>query len=301
MPTSAPINAMSIDVEDYFHVAALSGAISRDDWDSMSARVDQSTRRLLEVFDTTGTRATFFVLGWVAERHPVLVREIHRRGHEIACHGYSHRMVYQQSPEEFRSETLRSKALLEHISGEAVTGYRAASYSITAKSRWALDILAEAGFRYDSSIFPVRHDLYGIPDAPRFPHVLTTDGGARLVEFPPTTAHIMGQNIPAAGGGYFRLYPYPLSRWLLRRVNAGEGQPAIFYLHPWEVDPDQPRVNAGWRSRFRHYNNLAKCESRLRRLLVDFRFAPAREVLSSLGLLDEPASRPAAAEAAVTP
>ena len=187
---------------------------------------------------------------------------------------------------------MRSKSLLEDISGEAVAGYRAASYSITASSRWALDVLAELGFRYDSSIFPVRHDLYGVPDAPRFPYVLTTDGGARLVEFPPTTAQIMGQNIPAAGGGYFRLYPYALSRWLLRRVNAGEGQPAIFYLHPWEVDPDQPRVNAGWRSRFRHYNNLAKCETRLRRLLVDFRFAPAREVLSSLGLLDEPASQP---------
>jgi polysaccharide deacetylase family protein (PEP-CTERM system associated) len=292
MPTSAPINAMSIDVEDYFHVAALSEAIAREDWDSMNARVDQSTRRLLEVFDTTGTRATFFVLGWVAERHPALVREIHRRGHEIACHGYSHRMVYQQSPEEFRSETLRSKALLEDISGEAVTGYRAASYSITAKSRWALDILVEAGFQYDSSIFPVRHDLYGVPDAPRFPHVLTTDNGGRLVEFPPTTARLLGQNIPAAGGGYFRLYPYALSRWLLQRVNDGDREPAIFYLHPWEVDPEQPRVDAGWRSRFRHYNNLAKCEGRLRRLLGDFQFAPAREVLAGLDLMSELVPRP---------
>lgn len=281
---------MSVDVEDYFHVAALSEAISRDDWEHMDARVDQSTRRVLDVFDVAGTKATFFILGWVADRHPALVKEIHRRGHEIACHGYSHRLVYEQAPEEFRAETLRSKRLLEDLSGEAIDGYRAASYSITPKSRWALEILSEAGFQYDSSIFPVRHDLYGIPGAARFPHILKTDSGAELVEFPPTTARIGGQNVPAAGGGYFRLYPYALSRWLLRRVNEGEGQPAIFYLHPWEVDPDQPRFEVGWRSRFRHYNNLDKCEERLRRLLGDFRFAPAREVLSRLNLLARPAS-----------
>jgi polysaccharide deacetylase family protein (PEP-CTERM system associated) len=288
MKTDTPVNAMSVDVEDYFHVSALSEAISRDDWDSMNARVDFSTRRLLEVFDAADTRATFFVLGWVADRHPALVREIHRRGHEVACHGYSHRLVYEQSPEEFRSETLRSKSLLEDLIGEPLAGYRAASYSITPKSRWALDIIAEAGFRYDSSIFPVRHDLYGMAGAPRFPHILTTDGGAELVEFPPTTARVLGQNVPAAGGGYFRLYPYALSRWLLRRVNEGEGQPAIFYLHPWEVDPEQPRVEAGWRSRFRHYNNLDKCEGRLRRLLGEFRFAPARQVLAGLDLPARP-------------
>ena len=279
---------MTVDVEDYFHVAALSEAISRGDWESMNARVDQSTRRLLDLFDETETRATFFVLGWVADRHPALVKEIHQRGHEVACHGYSHRMVYEQTPAEFRAETLRSKALLEDLSGEVVAGYRAASYSITPRSRWALDILVEAGFRYDSSIFPVRHDLYGMPGAPRFPHVLTTDGGAELVEFPPTTARILGQNLPAAGGGYFRLYPYGLSRWLLRRVNERERQPAIFYLHPWEVDPGQPRVEVGWRSRFRHYNNLDKCEARLRQLLGEFRFAPAREVLAQLDLRADP-------------
>ena len=287
---ATPVNTMSVDVEDYFHVAALSEAISRDDWEHMNARVDHSTRHLLDMFDAAHTRATFFVLGWVADRHPLLVKEIHRRGHEIACHGYSHRLVYEQTPEEFRAETLRSKQMLEDLSGEAVDGYRAASYSITPKSRWALDILVEAGFHYDSSIFPVRHDLYGMPGAARFPHILTTDSGAELVEFPPTTARIGGQNVPAAGGGYFRLYPYVLSRWLLRRVNECEGQPAIFYLHPWEVDPGQPRFEVGWRSRFRHYNNLDKCEGRLRRLLGDFRFAPAREVLSGLNLLASPAS-----------
>ena len=279
------MNAMSVDVEDYFHVAALSDAISRDDWDDMNARVGDSTRRLLDVFDEGDTKATFFILGWVAERHPDLVTEIHGRGHEVACHGYSHRMVYDQSPEVFRGETVRSKAILEDLTGAAVQGYRAASYSITARSRWALDILVEAGFQYDSSIFPVRHDLYGMPDAPRFPHVLTTDGGHELVEFPPTTARILGQNIPAAGGGYFRLYPYVLSRWLLRRVNEHEGQPAVFYLHPWEVDPDQPRVEASWRSRFRHYNNLDKCESRLRRLLSEFKFGLVWDVLQHRGLV----------------
>lgn len=280
------VNAMSVDVEDYFHVAALSEAISRDDWDSMNARVEQSTRRLLDVFADAGTKATFFTLGWVAERHPGLVRDIHAAGHEVACHGYSHKLVYQQSPAEFREETLRSKGLLEELTGVPVAGYRAASYSITPKSRWALDILVEAGFVYDSSIFPVRHDLYGMPGAQRFPHVLETDGGATIVEFPPSTARVLGQNLPAAGGGYFRLYPYPLSRWLMRRVNDGEGQPTVFYLHPWEVDPDQPRVETGWKSRFRHYNNLDKCEARLRRLLGEFRFGTVREVLGSRGLLN---------------
>lgn len=281
---------MSVDVEDYFHVAALSEAIARNEWDGISSRVEQNTRRLLDVFGDAGTTATFFVLGWVADRFPGLVREIHDRGHEIACHGYSHRLVYEQTPKEFRAETLRSKALLENLSGEAVVGYRAASYSITAESQWALDILVEAGFRYDSSIFPVRHDLYGMPNAQRFPHVLTTKNGAELVEFPPTTARIFGQNLPAAGGGYFRLYPYVLSRWLLRRVNEVEGRPGIFYLHPWELDSEQPRVTVGWRSRFRHYNNLHKCEERLQKLLGEFRFAPVRDVLSGLNLLARPAS-----------
>jgi polysaccharide deacetylase family protein (PEP-CTERM system associated) len=279
------LNAMSIDVEDYFHVAALAGSIPRDTWDGMDARVGVSTRRLLDLFDMADTRATFFTLGWVAERHPDLVREIHRRGHEVACHGYSHKLVYEQTPEEFREETLRSKSILEDLVGQPVEGYRAASYSITPKSRWALDILVEAGFAYDSSVFPVRHDLYGMPGAQRFPHVLKTDSGASLVEFPPSTAQVFGQSVPAAGGGYFRLYPYAVSRWLIRRVNNGEGKPAVFYLHPWEIDPGQPRVETHWRSRFRHYNNLDKCEDRLRRLLKDFHMTTCREVLAEQGLL----------------
>lgn len=283
--SDTPTNAMSVDVEDYFHVAALSEAISRDDWDSMNTRVDANTRRLLDLFDRSQTSATFFVLGWVAERHPALVREIHGRGHEVACHGYSHKLVYQQSPAEFREETRRSKAILEDLSGQAVEGYRAASYSITPKSLWALDILCEEGFVYDSSIFPVRHDLYGMPGAQRFPHKLGTPNGAEIIEFPPSTARVFGQNLPAAGGGYFRLYPYPLSRWLIRRVNETEKQPTVFYLHPWEVDPDQPQVDVGWRSRFRHYNNLQKCEARLGRLLEDFRFGTVRSVLETKGLV----------------
>jgi len=283
--SDTPTNAMSVDVEDYFHVAALSEAISRDDWGSMNARVDQNTRRLLDLFDRSRTNATFFVLGWVAERHPALVREIRDRGHEVACHGFSHKLVYQQTPAEFREETRKSKAILEDLTGQPVEGYRAASYSITPQSLWALDVLCEEGFVYDSSIFPVRHDLYGMPGAQRFPHMLRAPGGAEIAEFPPSTARLFGQNLPAAGGGYFRLYPYPLSRWLIRRVNETEKQPTVFYLHPWEVDPDQPQVDVGWRSRFRHYNNLGKCEARLGRLLEDFRFGTVKSVLESRGLI----------------
>lgn len=284
--SDAPTNAMSVDVEDYFHVAALSEAISRDDWDSMNARVDANTRRLLDLFDRSNTNATFFVLGWVAERHPALVREIRDRGHEVACHGFSHKLVYEQTPAEFREETRKSKAILEDLTGQPVEGYRAASYSITPQSLWALDVLCEEGFVYDSSIFPVRHDLYGMPGAQRFPHMLRAPNGAEIAEFPPSTARLFGQNLPAAGGGYFRLYPYPLSRWLIRRVNETEKQPTVFYLHPWEVDPDQPQVDVGWRSRFRHYNNLGKCEARLGRLLEDFRFTTVKSVLETKGLIE---------------
>jgi polysaccharide deacetylase family protein (PEP-CTERM system associated) len=199
----------------------------------------------------------------------------------VACHGYSHRLVYEQTPAEFRGETLHSKALLEDQAQVPVLGYRAASYSITRRSLWALDTLIEAGFVYDSSIFPVRHDRYGIPDAPRAPHLIQRDGG-RLVEFPPSTVQLPGARLPVAGGGYFRIFPYGITRWAVHRVNA-EGLPFIFYLHPWEVDPDQPRVRASWLSRFRHYTNLDRCEARLRRLVGEFQFAPAREVLEAQG------------------
>lgn len=277
------VNAFTIDVEDYFHVAALSGSIDRNSWDSVPPRVGESTRRLLDLLDRHDVQATFFVLGWVAERFPDLVKEISRRGHEVACHGLSHRLVYDQSPHEFRDETVRSKSVLEDLTGSAVRGYRAASYSITKASFWAVDIIVEAGFEYDSSIFPVRHDLYGIPGSSRSPHRLVTDGGAEIVEFPPTTVRLLGVNVPVGGGGYFRLYPYRLTRELLRLVNRS--QSFIFYVHPWEVDPDQPRVDASLRSRFRHYVNLDKCEGRLNRLMQDFSFGTVQDVLAHLDLL----------------
>jgi len=284
-PPRAVANALTVDVEDYFHVAALSASIPRQQWDACESRVVDNTRRLLTLFERFAVRGTFFVLGWVAERQPRLVREIHERGHEVACHGFSHQLVYEQSPAQFRAETVHAKKLLEDITGEAVLGYRAASYSIVRKSLWALDVLAELGFAYDSSIFPVRHDLYGIPGAKRVPHRMSTPGGASIVEWPLATARVLGCRLPVAGGGYFRLLPYWLSRWGLASINRLEAQPFIFYLHPWEIDPHQPRVTAGLLSRFRHYTNLDKCEPRLRRLLGEFRFATVREGLGALGLL----------------
>lgn len=275
---SRPLHAMSIDVEDYFHVAALSRVIRPDQWDSLPSRVEQNTRRLLALFESRNVKSTFFVLGWVAERFPSLIREIADAGHEIASHGYSHQLIYRQSPDVFRSETVRSKKLLEDIIGQPVTGYRAASYSITKESLWALDILAESGFTWDSSIFPIHHDNYGIPDSPREPYTIRTGTGQELREFPLTTARVMGLSIPAAGGGYFRQFPYPLFRYLFSNASGFGERPQMFYLHPWEVDPDQPRFNnASWFSRFRHYTNLDKCEDRLARLLDDFRFGTVSE------------------------
>jgi len=278
-------NALTVDVEDYFHVAALAPNVHRDSWTSRESRVVGNTQKLLAIFEQFDVRGTFFVLGWVAERYPQLVRDIASRGHEIACHGFSHRLVYEQITEEFYEETLRAKTLLEDITGSAVIGYRAASYSIVRKSLWALDILAELGFAYDSSIFPVRHDRYGIPNAERSPHRMSTPKGKSIVEWPLATAKILGVRLPVAGGGYFRLLPYWLSHWGLTSINQREQRPFIFYLHPWEIDPSQPRVAASWLSRFRHYTNLGKCEERLRRLLGEFRFGTTREGLVQLGLL----------------
>jgi len=280
-------NALTVDVEDYFHVSALASSIRRDTWNSRESRVVANTRRLLTIFEQSGVQGTFFVLGWVAERHPEMIREIAALGHEVACHGMSHRLVYEQSPTEFREETLHSKKLLEDITGSTILGYRAASYSIVGKSLWALDILRELGFAYDSSIFPVRHDRYGIPDAERIPHRMATPGGASIVEWPLATARILGFRLPVSGGGYFRLLPYWMSRWGLASINRRDLQPFIFYLHPWEIDPAQPRVAASLLSRFRHYTNLEKCEGRLQRLLNDFRFGTVRDGLQKLGLLSE--------------
>ena len=278
-------NVLTIDVEDYFQVTALSRSISVDDWDSINLRVVDNTYRLLDLFDRNNVKATHFVLGWVADRCPDLVREIDRRGHEIASHGYSHQLIYKQSPSVFHQETIRSKSLLEDITGKQVLGYRAASYSITNDSLWALDTLVEAGFKYDSSIFPVHHDNYGIPDAKKEPHLLQTPSGKSIVEFPLSTYNVMGQTLPVSGGGYFRLYPYMLSRFFLNKLNASS-KPFVFYLHPWEVDPEQPRVKASWFSEFRHYNNLEKCHERLSRLLKDFEFTTMKQKLNEIGLLD---------------
>ena len=278
-------NALTVDVEDYFHVSAFAKSINHKDWDNHPLRVEKNTRRLLDLFDEVQVKATFFVLGWVADRNRSLIKEIATRGHEVACHGYSHQLVYNQTHEIFREETVRSKKLLEDIIQAPVKGYRAASYSITKDSLWALDILAEAGFEYDSSIFPVRHDRYGIPDAEDAPHILRTPGGHSLIEFPLSTAKIFNHKFPVAGGGYFRLYPYALTKAGLRQINHRK-QPFIFYLHPWEIDPDQPRIKASWFSRFRHYNNLDKCESRLRNLLLDFEFGTVWNVLNTLDLIE---------------
>ena len=278
-------NALTVDVEDYFQVSAFAKSIDQEEWDKHPLRVEKNTRRLMDMFDEAQVKATFFVLGWVAERNRDLIEEIAKRGHEVASHGYSHQLIYNQTPEVFREETIRSKALLEDIVQMPVRGYRAASYSITKKSLWALDILAEAGFVYDSSIFPIRHDRYGIPDAKEIPHHLKTPKGHSIVEFPLSTAKIFKYKMPVAGGGYFRLYPYALTKAGLSQINRRQ-QPFIFYLHPWEIDPDQPKIEAGWFSRFRHYNNLEKCESRLKRLMVDFQFGTVSQVLENFDLTD---------------
>lgn len=285
MTSETPINALTVDVEDYFHVSAFSSVIHRQDWDLYKCRVEANTRALLELFARRDVRATFFVLGWVAERYPELIREVAAQGHEIACHGLSHELVYRQTPEVFREETYRAKSVLEDVVQVPVAGYRAASYSIVKQSRWALDVLVDLGFKYDSSIFPVRHDRYGIPDAPRRPYKMSFDGGAELVEFPLSTYRIGSYQLPVSGGGYFRLFPYAFTRHALRRINRREKLPFIFYLHPWEIDPAQPRVRAGAFSRFRHYNNLDRCYSRLESLLSDFRFASVHDVLRQMGLL----------------
>ena len=274
------VNAMTVDVEDYFQVSAFDSAVSRVDWPAMESRVERNTQRLLDLFDEFSVKGTFFVLGWVAERHPGIVREIARRGHEVASHGFGHRLIYEQTQAEFRDDVRRAKHLLEDLGGAPVTGYRAPSFSVTAKSLWALDILFQEDYRYDASIFPIRHDRYGIPDAPRHAHTIPVDGGT-LVEVPASTVRVGGVNLPVGGGGYFRLLPYRWTQWGIASVNRAEKRPAVFYIHPWEIDPAQPRLRAGLVSRFRHYRNLALTERRLRRLLSDFRFGPLDALVDS--------------------
>jgi polysaccharide deacetylase family protein (PEP-CTERM system associated) len=275
------INALTVDVEDYFHVQAFADVVLPDQWSRYPMRVDNNTRRLLDMFGQRGVRATFFVLGWVAERCPELIRDISRAGHEIGCHGYSHQMIGRGDEQDFRDDIRRAKSIIEQLIGGAVKCYRAPSYSVTSRTLWALDILRDTGFELDSSIFPVHHDNYGIPDAPRFPHYRTLRDGQRIVEFPPSTLSACGANFPISGGGYFRLLPYGVTAWAIRRINEKEAQPAMFYLHPWEIDPDQPRIAASWRSRFRHYQNLRSTEEKLARLLDDFSWAPVSDVIAA--------------------
>jgi polysaccharide deacetylase family protein (PEP-CTERM system associated) len=273
-------NAMTIDVEDYFHVSIFDGVVPRSRWDTLESRVVANTERILEIFSDNEVTATFFVLGWVAERFPHLVSHIAAMGHEIASHGYGHRLVYDQTRRAFREDVRRSKSLLEDISGGPVIGYRAPSYSITPRSLWALDVLIEEGYRYDTSIFPIRHDRYGIPISPRHPYELRRAAGD-IVEAPASTTTVGPMNLPVAGGGYFRILPYGWTHWGIRRINQHEGRPAVFYLHPWEIDPGQPRLAAGALSRFRHYRNLRHTESRLVRLLSDFAFGPMTQLLQT--------------------
>src|SRR5579871_567491 len=293
--TARQLNAFTVDVEDYFHVAALSSAIARDSWGSRELRVEANVERLLTILADHSVQATFFVLGWLAERTPALVRRIAAAGHEIACHGYSHQLVYKQSPQEFREETVRAKAFLEDTIGHAVHGYRAASFSVTRQSLWALDVLIDAGFRYDSSIFPIHHDLYGLPGATPEPHRVSAPSGRTLAEFPMSAASYLGLQVPVSGGGYFRILPYWLTHAGLKQINERRGRPFAFYLHPWELDTGQPRIKVGAFSRFRHYTNLSRCEARLRRLLKDFEFTSMHAALEQRGLLPlerEVATRP---------
>ncbi len=278
-----------MDVEDYFQVSAFEPHIDRSDWSRLPLRVEANVDRILALFDEQDVRATFFTLGWIAQRLPAMVRRIVAEGHELASHGWEHRRVPEQQPAVFFRDVRRTLGLLQDIAGVQVFGYRAASYSIGADSLWALDVLADAGYRYSSSIAPLRHDLYGMPEAPRFPFAAA---GGRLTEIPVTTIRLAGHNLPCGGGGWFRLHPYPFTRWALRHINRREHQRGLFYFHPWEIDPEQPRqTGIGVRTRLRHYLNLSRTEPRLRRLLADFRWAPINRVYA--GVIDPANSREA--------
>jgi len=349
------LNALTIDIEDYFHVHAFSDVVRYEDWDKFECRIEHNTDRLLEILDSIrspillkpqhkstsalnklqfithnskistqhSSKGTFFVLGWIAERYPDLIRRIHKEGHEIACHGYAHQLIYSQSKEKFREDIKKSKAILEEIIECEVMGYRAPSYSITNKSKWAFEILIEEGFKYDSSIFPIRHDFYGMPNAPRFPFIVSLNGKNNvefsvlnyelndsqsithnsklkinnsithslinsniLIEFPMSTVRILGQNLPISGGGYFRLFPYPLIRKCFKSVNVKKNRPFIFYIHPWEFDVDQPRIkDAANLLKFRHYVNLDKTEDKFHKLLKDFKFSSIKNILELNNLI----------------
>lgn len=269
MAASSIRNALTIDVEDYFQVSALAPYISRQQWDHLPCRVERNVERILELLLEREAHATFFTLGWIAERYPALVRRIVDNGHELASHGYGHLRASEQGPDAFREDILRSKKMLEDIGGAAVQGYRAPSFSIGADNLWALDLLHDAGYLYSSSIYPIQHDHYGMPEAPRF--AFRPRGESGLLELPVTTVQLFGRNLPSGGGGYFRMLPYALSRWCLARVNKTDGMPCMFYFHPWEIDPGQPRQpGVNLKTRFRHYVNLGRMEGKISALLNDF-------------------------------
>ncbi len=313
------LNALTIDVEDYFQVHAFSNVIKYENWDNYECRIEDNTCRILEILNEfpqtssfkpqNSVKATFFILGWIAERYSHLIKEISLQGHEIASHGYNHKLIYHQTKEEFRNDIRKSKAVLEDITGIEIIGYRAPSYSITNKSRWAFEVLIEEGFEYDSSIFPIRHDFYGMPNAPRFPFIVSVNGNSSfefsmlnhdsrptlssksIIEFPTSTIRIFGQNLPISGGGYFRLFPFYFTKRGLMKINRQEKKPFVFYIHPWELDSGQPKIRgAGFKSKFRHYNNLDRTEMRFKKLLKNFQFATIREVIGqycNIRLMDD--------------
>jgi polysaccharide deacetylase family protein (PEP-CTERM system associated) len=280
-------NALTFDIEEYFHAEVFARALSPEEWPSLASRVVDTTERLLDILDYADVRATFFILGWIADRYPTLVQDIAGRGHEIACHGYGHQMIQRQSRLEFAKDLQQAKTAIEDAAGTAVIGYRAPTFSVVRETLWSLEVLWEAGFQYDSSIFPIVHDRYGIPDAPRFPHRVPITNGHGIVEFPLSTITFLGRRLPVAGGGYFRLLPYSVTRRAIQHLNKREQQPAIVYLHPWELDVHQPKVRVGWLSQLRHSINTHSTEGKLRRLLRDFRFAPVREILTQSGVLTQ--------------
>ena len=275
------LNALTIDLEDYFMVSAFAGVIKFEEWPSYKSRLEMNTHRILDLLDEHGVKATFFALGWVAEHQPKLIREIHCRGHEVACHGYNHQLAYDLSLKEFHEDIRKSKSLIEDITGMGVIGYRAASYSVIKRSLWVLDVLIEEGFLYDSSIFPIYHDRYGYPGFNRFPVSISRKGFGEILEVPLSTIRILGKNIPIAGGGYLRLLPIRFVEWGINILNNKESQPAIIYFHPWEIDAAQPRLNGSRISSFRHYINLDKTYVKIKRLLETFQFAPISKVFAS--------------------
>ncbi len=266
------LNALTIDLEEYYHVAAFDHIIDKHNWENMESRIERNLEKILSILDEYKVKATFFTLGWVAERNPILIRTILNEEHEIASHGFNHTMINHQSRQSFKEDIKKSKMLLEDITGSKIKGYRAPTFSINASSLWALNILHEQGYSYDSSIFPIKHDRYGMPNAKRFPHIIKLNGNDTIKEFPPSTIKFLKWNFPIAGGGYIRLFPLQFIKWGIKRINDVEKQPAVIYLHPWEFDPEQPRIPAGWLCRFRHYVNLDTTENKLRHLIKYFRF-----------------------------